>query len=162
MPFDGVVEVEIVSEDQVFPSLWAPGGYLWMKSRLQRWHGRKAPAVAFSPGAHYAAVALLLEDAKSLIEDRERWLQGTYRWFRGRRCAIGALFAAASKLGDLRVAGTAHVLLLKVAEARGFSSVEGMNDHSSHAAVTSAFDEAAALARGRVVSARSRGGLARG
>lgn len=162
MPFDGVVEVEIVSEDQVFPSLWAPGGYFRIRSWLQRWRGRKAPVVAFSPRAHCAAVALLLEDAKSLIEDRERWLQGTYRWFGGRRCAIGALFAAASKFGDVRVARSAHALLLAVAEARGFSSVEGMNDHSSHAAVMSAFDEAAALAWARAVSAGSRGGLARG
>ena len=120
MPFDGVVEVEIVSEDQVFPSVWAPGGCLWIRSLLQKWHRGKAPAVAFSEGAHYAAVALLLEEAKFLIEDQERWLQGTYRWFRGRRCAIGALFAVAPKFGDVRVARSAHILLLKVSGARFF------------------------------------------
>jgi hypothetical protein len=150
MPFDGVAEVGIVSADQVFPSLWAAGGRLWIRSRLRRW-GR--PAVALSPGAHYAAAALLLEDAKSLIEERDRWLQGTYRWFRGRRCAIGALCAAAAKISDMRVAQSAHALLLTVADSRRFTSVEGMNDHSSHSEVIRAFDDAIALAWGKAVAA---------
>jgi len=145
MPFDGIIEVEIVSEDLVFPSLWAAGSRLWLRTRLQRWGRRRAPSVAFSPGAHYAAVALLLEDAKSLIEDREKWLQGTYRWLRGRRCAMGALCAAAVRF-DVRIAGSAHALLLKVADSRRFATVEAMNDRSSHADVIGAFNEAIALA----------------
>lgn len=151
MPFDGVANIEIVSADQVFPSLWAAGGCLWIRSRFRRWGQRSA--VAFSPGPHYAAAALLLEDAKSLIEERDRWLQGTYRWFRGRRCAIGALCAAAAKIGDMRVAQTAHALLLAIADSRRFTSVEGMNDHSSHADVIRAFDEAIALAWGKALAA---------
>lgn len=160
MPFDGVIDVATMTEDQVFPSLWAAGSRLWIRTRLQRWRRRKKPAVAFSPGAHAAAVALLLEEAKALIADRERWLQGTYRWFRGRRCAIGALCAAAVKLGDVRVALTAHALLLSVAERRRFTSVESMNDHSSHAEVMSAFDEAIALAWVRALPAGADGGPA--
>jgi hypothetical protein len=159
MPFDGVADVEIVSAEQVFPSLWAAGGRLWIRSRFRRW-GRQ-PAVAFSPGAHYAAAALLLEDAKSLIEDRSRWLQGTYRWFRGRRCAIGALCAAAAKIDDMRVAQSAHALLLAVADSRRFTSVEGMNDHSSHAQVMSAFDQAVALAWAHALAGNSTSSLPR-
>lgn len=151
MPFDGVAEVGIVSADQVFPSLWAAGGRLWIRSRIRRW-GRRPPA-AFSPSLHYAGAALLLQDAKSLIEERNRWLQGTYRWFRGQRCAIGALCAAAAKISDMRVAQTAHALLLAVADSRRFTSVEGMNDHSSHADVIRAFDEAIALAWGKALTA---------
>jgi len=155
MPFDGVIDVEGVSEDEVFPSLWAAGSRFWVRTRLQRWRSRKEPAVAFSPGVHYAAVALLLEDTKSLIEDRERWLKGTYRWFRGRRCAIGALCAAARKFGDVRIAQSAHSILLHVAVSRHFTCVEGMNDLSSHAEIMSAFDEALALAWARALSADS-------
>jgi hypothetical protein len=158
MPFDGVAEVEIVSAEQVFPSLWAAGGRLWIRSRFRRW-GRQ-PAVALSPGTHYAAAALLLEDAKSLIEDRNRWLQGAYRWFRSRRCAVGALCAAAAKIGDMRVAQSAHALLLAVADSRRFTSVEGMNDHSSHADVISAFDQAVGLAWARASAASPRSSLA--
>ena len=153
MPFDGVIGVAIASEHQVFPSLWAAGGRFWIRTRLEQWRRRKKPAVPFSPGAHYAAVALLLEDAKFLIEDQERWLQGTYRWFRGRRCAIGALCAAAAKLADAGIAESAHALLSHVASGRRFTSVEGMNDGSSHAEVMSAFDEAVALAWDRALSA---------
>jgi len=161
MPFDGVIDVEIVSEDQVFPSLWAAGSRLWVRSRLQQWRSRQKPAVSFSSRAHYAAVALLLEESKALIEDRDRWLQGTYRWFRGRRCAMGALYAAAVKFDDVRVAASAHGLLLHVAETRRFTTVEGMNDHSSHEKIMTAFDEAIALSWARALPAGSSGNFAR-
>lgn len=145
MPFDGVIEVASTGEDQVFPSLRAAGSRLWIRAQLQRWRRRRAPVVALSPGLHYAAVALLLEEAKALVQDEAQWLQGAYRWFGGRYCAVGALCAAAGRF-EVRVARTAHAMLLRIARRRRFTSVESMNDRSCHAAVVQAFDEAVALA----------------
>jgi hypothetical protein len=93
------------------------------------------------------AVARLLLDAKALIADPDHWLQGKYQWFRGRRCAIGALRAAARRLNDRSLTWSAHALLIRVANDRRFTTVEGMNDHSSHGEVLRAFDEAVAMAR---------------
>jgi hypothetical protein len=157
MPFDGVAEIGkaaeigIVSDELGFVSAWA-GNRLRIRNRLRRWGRRRRPAVGLSPGAHYAAAAVLLEEAKSLIADRDRWLQGAYQRFFRRRCAIGALRAAAGKIDDVRVAQSAHALLLAVADSRRFTSVEGMNDHSSHADVIRAFDEAIALAWGKALT----------
>ena len=148
MPFDGVY---LTSDNPpkigVFPGLGAGECLLWMRSRLRRWVGKTTAPLALDPTDHFCLVALLLTDARALIEDSGHWTQGNYRRFRGRRCAIGALCAAArGNLADIRVFQSAHRLLLTVADARRFSSVESMNDHSTHADVVRAFDEAIALA----------------
>jgi hypothetical protein len=93
------------------------------------------------------AVVRLLQDARGLIEDPRNWTKGSYRSLGGRRCAVGALRAAAKRLDDPRIAFSAHALLIKVAGAHGFSSVEMMNDKSGHASVLHLFDKAIAAAR---------------
>lgn len=147
MPFDGFeIEIEGTDGASVFPSLCAGGCRLWIKGRLRRWSRKRKPPTALVPGGHYGAVALLLTDARALIGERGHWVQGTYRGFRGQRCAVGALCAAARRIGDVRVLQSAHALLLRVADSRCFYTVESMNDQSTHADVVRAFDEAIAIA----------------
>ncbi len=162
MPFDGVLAGRKTKpDDGVFPSLWASGSRLWIRTRLLKWGYSETPTLAFSPAAYYAVVAMLLEDAKTLIERPATWGQGAYRGFWRRRCAVGALCAAARKVSDVRVVGTAHSLLLTVADSRRYASVEAMNDLSSHAEVISAFNEAIALAWGKALPTAIGGELAR-
>jgi hypothetical protein len=99
-----------------------------------------------SPSDREIAIVDLLQDAKELIENPKNWTQGRYATISGRRCAVGALRAAASRVDDRNLARSAHDLLIGVARSHGFTSVEAMNDHSSHAAVLALFDEAIALA----------------
>ena len=82
-----------------------------------------------------------------MIANEAQWVRGAYWRFPNRRCAIGALRATARRREDVTLAWSAHALLLQVADRRCFSSVEAMNDHSSHADVLGGFDEALALAR---------------
>jgi hypothetical protein len=148
MPFDGMeFRAPNPYAAGVFPNLRAAGGHLWIRGRLWRVRQARGGAIARYPGDHGAAVIQLLTDAKALIEAPENWVQEVYRWFRGRRCAVAALGAAAKHVDDFGVVWSAHALLLKIADARRFSSVESMNDHSSHADVLRAFDEAIAMAR---------------
>lgn len=72
-------------------------------------------------------------------------MRGTYWWFPGRRCAVGALRAAAKRVKDPVPAWLAHSFLTSVARSRGFVNVEAMNDRSSHAAVLQAFGDAITL-----------------
>jgi hypothetical protein len=89
-----------------------------------------------------------------LIENPENWTRGTYATLFGRRCAVGALRAAASWLEGPSPAWSAHDLLIRVSRSRGFTSVEAMNDHSSHAEVLTAFDEAIAMAQSAALARR--------
>lgn len=86
--------------------------------------------------------ACLLRAARNAIAAEENWAQRAYRTADGRRCAIGALRAAAKGRYGQGAGAEAHRYLLAVAQWRGFDSVEAMNDHSSHAEVLTAFDAA--------------------
>jgi hypothetical protein len=86
------------------------------------------------------STAHLLRRARTLIEAEEKWVQGYYSTSDGRRCAMGALRAAARHSDPRRVRARAHHLLREVARDRGFQSVEGMNDRCTHQQVLTAFD----------------------
>jgi hypothetical protein len=92
------------------------------------------------------ATAHLLRRARVLIESEEKWVQGYYSTSDGRRCAMGALRAAARHSDPRRVRARAHHLLREVARERGFQSVEGMNDRCTHPQVLTAFDMAVRVA----------------
>jgi hypothetical protein len=151
MPFDGTdFRAPPALDTGIFP-LWSKHGFrLWLKARF-RPEARKVMPVGLpapSPVDRDVQVAQLLRGARELIADPRDWTQRIYRSFRGRRCAVGALRAAAAGLDDPSIAWSAHGLLIKIARSRGFTNVEAMNDRSSHAAVLRAFDEAIALAGG--------------
>jgi hypothetical protein len=151
MPFDGThFSAPPAIDTGIFP-LWSRHGFrLWIKARFRAGQGRALPEVMRAPshGDRDAAVVQLLRDARTLIANPGDWTQRIYRSLRGRRCAVGALRAAASHLGDPSLAWSAHALLIKIARSRGFTNVEAMNDRSSHAAVLRAFDDAIILAGG--------------
>jgi hypothetical protein len=89
----------------------------------------------------------ILGAARALIELEDKWIQGRYQTFGGRRCAMGALRTAGRLLGDPRAFEASKKLLAGEAISRGYSHVEMMNDRSTHAQVLSAFDGAIAKAR---------------
>jgi len=91
----------------------------------------------------------LLRAARALIELEDKWVQGRYETVRGRRCAMGALQAAARVLRDPRAFEEAKDLLRAEAVLRGYSHVEKMNDRSTHGQVLTAFDAAIAKAEAR-------------
>ncbi|MBN8873023.1 MAG: hypothetical protein J0H67_09335 [Rhodospirillales bacterium] len=80
--------------------------------------------------------------ARGLIADERGWVQRRYETRDGRRCAVGALRGAARMMRDPVPHGEAVSSLLAVAMSRGFTDIETMNDHSTHAQVVSAFDDA--------------------
>ena len=92
------------------------------------------------------AAARLLRAARALIAEEDRWVQGRYETLRGRRCAMGALHAAARALRDTGGFETARDLLRTEALIRGYSHVEKLNDRSTHAEVLAAFESAIAHA----------------
>lgn len=92
------------------------------------------------------STAYLLRRARLMIEAEEKWVQGYYSTSDGRRCAMGALRAAARHSDPRRVRARAHHLLREVARERGFQSVEGMNDRCTHHQVLTAFDMAIRVA----------------
>jgi hypothetical protein len=152
MPFDGTdFRAPAALDTGIFP-LWSKHGFrLWIKTRFRpQSRAKTMPAVLRAPAQpdRSAAIVQLLRDARALIADPDDWTQRTYWSFRGRRCAVGALRAAARQLTDPGVAWSAHGLLIRVARSRGFTNVEAMNDRSPHAAVLRAFDQAIALAGG--------------
>lgn len=151
MPFDGTdFRAPPALDTGIFP-LWSKHGFrLWLKARFRPEDRKIVPVVLRAPlhTERDEAVAQLLRDARDLVADPRNWTQRIYRSFRGRRCAVGALRAAASRLDDPSLAWSAHGLLIRIARSRGFTNVEAMNDRSSHAAVLRAFDEAIALAGG--------------
>jgi hypothetical protein len=149
MPFDGVEFVRDVAGQNRSSKPPVP-------LAKQRWYervysylapGDRTVAVPDDAPADPGLAALhLLEDARQMIEPPERWTQGLYRTLRA-YCAVGALRAVARRRNDRAGLTIAHDLLKEVAVRRGFSTVEGMNDRSTHQAVLSAFDEAIAAAR---------------
>jgi hypothetical protein len=141
MPFDGTNFRDLDTGDTgLFPNWNTARWRFRLKTRKKR---RNASA-----SDRRAAVIAVLEDARALIATEQRWAQGAYWRFPGRHCAIGALRAAAARLDDITLAWAAHALLIEIASNRRFTCVEALNDHSSHAEVIGAFDEAIALARG--------------
>ncbi len=93
--------------------------------------------------------AHLLRAARALIEFEETWTRGAYHTADGKRCAVGALRAAAQGRYGRGAGAEAHAFLLAVARWRGCDSVEKMNDKSTHAQVLAAFDAAIASAESR-------------
>jgi len=151
MPFDGThFETPRVRDTGLFP-IWSTWGRrLWVKTRFCRGKSVNTDGMMrlwLAPADHDAAIIQLLQDAKGLIADAKSWTRGTYGTFRTRRCAVGALRVAARRLDGPAPAWAAHELLINIARSRGFSSVEAMNDRSSHAAVLAAFDQAIATAQ---------------
>jgi hypothetical protein len=154
MPFDGTdFFTKKMPETGLFPGWAEYGRNVLLKTRCRR--ERTAALHALARCDHAAAVAQLLQEAKTLIEDPRKWTQRRYWTFFGRRCAVGALRAAASGMIDPEIAWSAHRLLSQVARSRGFGSIEEMNDRSSHREVLRAFDNAIALAYGTVPQAAS-------
>jgi hypothetical protein len=149
MPFDGMgLQAVPPSDTGLFPAWSRHGLRLWLRASLNRSSRKEIAAGSLevpSLADRYLAAGEVLREAKGLIDDPRRWMRGTYWWFRGRRCAVGALRAAAKRLKDPVPAWLAHSFLITVARSRGFTNVEAMNDRSSHAAVLRAFDEAIAL-----------------
>ena len=80
--------------------------------------------------------------ARHLIEHEDRWIKGHYATLDGRHCAVGALRAAALRLDARRIGRSAQDHLRDLSRARGFRSIEQMNDHSTHAEVLDVFDTA--------------------
>jgi hypothetical protein len=146
MPLDGIdFGTPTALDTGLFPIWSKHGARTWISAHARSGRrGKIAPESLRTPlqPDRYAATVQLLHEARGLIEDPHGWTQGTYRSFRGRRCAIGALRAAARHMNGPEPAWAAHQLLINIARSRGFASVEAMNDHSSHPAVLGAFDEA--------------------
>jgi hypothetical protein len=121
---------------------------------LAAWLRRLRPGrIGPKAGGDEASAVQLLRAARLLIGDEERWVRGAYETPAGKRCAVGALRAAARGGGGGRRGSLssrqAHALLLAVSRRRGFDDVEAMNDHSSHAQVLAAFGAAIAVAAAR-------------
>ena len=164
MPFDAS-EFPRLPPPEPSPAtpVWAPPGWAsrreawaaWLRGLLSPPPGRRGirPPVPERPDAADITSLHLLQAARALIESQDAWGQGAYQTLGGRRCAIGALRAAATAArAEWRESGAkaeAHAHLLAVARGRGFASVELMNDGSSHAQVLAAFDAAAAKAARR-------------
>jgi len=150
------VEAAAAQDTGLFP-IWRRQGWRhWINVRFRAGREQHAGAIlrVLSRSERAIATVGLLQDAKALIENPRNWAQAKYATLSGRRCAVGALRAAGSRVDDPNLAWRAHDLLMRVARSRGFSSVEAMNDRSSHAGVLALFDEAIALARGAVLAER--------
>ncbi len=75
----------------------------------------------------------VLQLGRTLLEDERNWIQRRYETLDGRRCAVGALRSAARLLELRGQPNGPHNMLLTIAISRGYTDVEKMNDHSSHA-----------------------------
>lgn len=111
-------------------------------------HEARSPFPGQAGHPFEAPAVHLPREARALIETEEAWSQGAYRALDGKRCAVGALRAAAREAGwrGFRAKGEAHAFLLAVAKERGFGGVGLMDDRSTHARVLAAFDAAIARA----------------
>jgi hypothetical protein len=103
--------------------------------------------LSYAPTREAGHALQTLALARSLIADERSWVQRRYETRDGRRCAVGALRGAARLMHNAVPHGDAVSNLLAVAMSRGFTDIETMNDHSTHAQVVSAFDEAMARVR---------------
>jgi hypothetical protein len=150
MPFDGREFITTpVQDGRRRPRVW---GLLCQAGSKFRPRGRSLPAEGpdgLPDGSPLAATVQVLRLGRTLIEDERHWIQRRYETLDGRRCAVGALRSAARLLALRSLNAEAHNLLLEVAVGRGFTDIEKMNDHSSHAQVVSAFDMAIARAQSR-------------
>jgi hypothetical protein len=156
MPFDGT-QFRVVPLRQAEPAVpKAPGARLFVRRAMTALfaHARAVPLWSLAPSDPVvrpdASAAHLLRAARALIEVEDRWVPGRYETVRGRRCAMGALQAAARVLRHPRALVEATGLLRTEAVLRGYSHVERMNDRSAHAEVLSAFDAAIAKAEARL------------
>jgi hypothetical protein len=155
MPFDGA-EFRIAPLRQAEPAApKAPGAWSFVRGAVTALfaHARAVPLWSLAPSdpvvpSDVSAVQLL-RAARALIEVEDKWVQGRYETVRGRRCAMGALQAAARVLRDPRAFEEAKDLLRTEAVLRGYSHVEKMNDRSTHSQVLGAFDAAIAKAEAR-------------
>lgn len=153
MPFDGGWKINQT------PELKVKGFFSRFFSRSEPVKIRVMPTICFNPASPadtpetnaYLPVRAL-ELGRTLIEDRANWVQKRYETRDGRRCAVGALRAAARVL-RVRDGQPGHIYLLNVAMNRGFNDVESMNDNSSHRQVVSAFDEALLAAQAAKLAA---------
>ncbi len=147
MPFDGrEFTATPVGADSMRPGIWA----LFRRTAQRMRPSARALPLESPLTAPGAATAQVLSLARTLIEDERHWIQRRYETLDGRRCAVGALRSAARLLALRSLNGEAHNLLLEVAVERGFTDIEKMNDHSTHAQVVSAFDLAIARAPQRL------------
>jgi hypothetical protein len=149
MPFDGS-EYRFAPLAPAAPE--APGVWDRVKAAFARLGG--ATVWSFAPGdpvvpSEVTAVHML-RSARALIELEDRWVQGRYETVRGRRCAMGALQAAARVLRDPRAFEEAKDLLGAEAVLRGYTHVEKIHDRSSHSQVLAAFDAAISKAEMRI------------
>lgn len=152
MPFDGS-DFRVPPPVQTSPvptegRMWGRIKALALRSRALQQFWSFAPGDPIVPSE--VSAVHLLRSARALIELEDRWVQGRYETVRGRRCAMGALQAAARVLRDPRAFEEAKDLLRAEAVLRGYSHVEKMNDRSTHAQVLAAFDAAIARAEARV------------
>jgi hypothetical protein len=156
MPFDGT-EFRITPVRLPAPAT-PPASGIWSRVKevatalaaqmrvLPMWS--LAPAEVVLPSE--VTAVQLLRAARALIELEDKWVQGRYETVRGRRCAMGALQAAARVLRDPRAFEEAKDLLRTEAVLRGYSHVEKMNDRSTHTQVLAAFDTAIMKAEARL------------
>lgn len=142
MPFDGSGYLAA----QTKPSLWGRVGAIIRLKPRARQPDTLLPLLVPEQAGNATLQVLLL--GRALIEDRAHWVQRRYETRDGRRCAVGALRRAARLVRRDDHCNGAGALLLSVAQSRGFSDIENMNDHSTHIQVLSAFDEAIARAGG--------------
>jgi hypothetical protein len=142
MPFDGLTYLAPTNK----PSLWERVvGYITGTPPVTK----PLPTYLFHPTPATQPDTLTLQMlmiGRALIEDRKNWIQGRYETRGGRRCAVGALRAAARRLNIPTTQNGAHAVLLSVAMERGFNDIERMNDNSTHRQVLRAFDDAITFA----------------
>ncbi|MGE0221715.1 MAG: hypothetical protein AB7F35_17135 [Acetobacteraceae bacterium] len=136
MPFDGAGYIETTQ-----------GGFFSRLARIvQAWRpaARTIPSwqLRIPDASPDTLTVQTLKIGRALIEDRKDWVQRRYETRDGRRCAVGALRAAARMINANGAQNGATATLLAVAIGRGFNDIESMNDNSSHKQVLMAFDDA--------------------
>ncbi|HJS84535.1 MAG TPA: hypothetical protein VJ779_03675 [Acetobacteraceae bacterium] len=114
---------------------------------------RRAEAMSLRKSIEPVAVPALLCAARTLIASEEKWAKGRLRTHDGRFCAMGAVLQVSALGPGRHFRKPAFAYLRAVARQRNFSTVEAMNDCSTHAEVLAAFDEAIRLAEADCVPA---------
>jgi hypothetical protein len=156
MPFDGssfsTIADQAAGSAGPDPSAARPNWRQRLRALLAP-EGWGADIHGFVPGSRSPVaeptVGEVLILARRLIEHEDRWIKGHYATLDGRHCAVGALRAAALRLDARRIGRSAQDHLRDLSRARGFRSIEQMNDHSSHAEVLDVFDTAIRSAENR-------------